>query len=224
MEVHNGDHQIKKFLTFHKEPEMSENVLSGDQLAWALVAEKEPSIICKQADVKYDYVANKFSMKCFGQDIIVDVLNYTIVSHSPLGEKIIHGLGHFFNLAALWYLGKAKNIPPSGQMISPASLSGGEIFQRGTHVLPLDQIAAKYGSDFDWFYAKGVELGGQRMEYGDASMRLFPFPRVPVTLILWGADEEFSARAGMFFDVTCEQHLPMDVIWSTAMTSVLILL
>jgi hypothetical protein len=55
-------------------------------------------------------------------------------------------------------------------------------------------------------------------------MRLFPFPRVPVTLILWGADEEFSARAGMFFDVTCEQHLPMDVIWSTAMTSVLILL
>jgi hypothetical protein len=203
---------------------MPENVLRSDQLAWVLVAEKEPSTICKQAGVQYDFVANTFSMQCFGQEIIVDASNYTIVSHSPLGEKLLHGLGHFFDLAALWYLGKAKNVPPSGQMISPASLSGGQIFQRGTHVLPLDQIVARYGNDFDRFYTKGAELGGQRMEYGDASMRLLPFPRVPVTLILWGADDEFPARAGMFFDATCEQHLPMDVIWSTAMTSVLILL
>jgi hypothetical protein len=203
---------------------MAENVLSGDQLAWALVAEKEPGAICKQADVQYDFVANKFIMQCFGQEIFVDASSYTIASPSPLGEKLLHRLGHFFDLAALWYLGKAKNVPPSGRMISPASLSGGEIFQRGTHVLPLEQIAVKYGSDFESFYKRGGELGGQRLEYGDASLRLFPFPRVPVIMILWGADEEFPARADMFFDVTCEQHLPTDVIWSTAMTAVLIML
>jgi len=203
---------------------MPENVLSGDQLAWALVAEEEPGRICKQADVQYDLVANKYIMNCFGQEILVDVANYTIASHSPLGEKLLHGLEHFFDLAVLWYLGKAKNILPSGRMISPASLSGGEIFQKGTHVLPLDEIAAKYGNDFAGFYKRGQELGGQQMEHGDASLRLFPFPRVPVTMILWGADEEFPARADMFFDATCEQHLPTDVIWSTAMTSVLIML
>jgi len=203
---------------------MAENVLSGDQLAWALIAEKEASIICKQADVQYDFIAHKFIMRCFGQEILVDAANYTIVSHSPLGEKFLHGLGYFFDLAALWYLGKARNIPPAGRMISPASISGGEIFQRGTHVLPLDQIAARYGGDLESFYKRGVELGAQQMEYGDACLRLFPFPRVPVTMILWRADEEFPARADMFFDATCEQHLPTDVIWSTAMTSVLIML
>jgi len=41
---------------------MPGSVLSGDQLAWALVAENEPGIICQQADVKYDFVANKFIM------------------------------------------------------------------------------------------------------------------------------------------------------------------
>jgi hypothetical protein len=224
MEVKHRVHASKKFLTFHKEAAMPENVLSGDQLAWALVAEKEPGIICKQADVQYDFVANKFSMQCFGQEILVDASSYTIASHSPLGEKLLHGLGHFFDLAALWYLGRAKDIPPSGRMISPASLSGGEIFQRGTHVLPLDKIAATYGSNFESFYQKGMELGGQQMEHGEASLRLYPFPRVPVTMILWGADAEFPARADMFFDATCEQHLPTDVIWSTAMTSVLIML
>lgn len=224
MAAYSRDHEIKKFLTSHKGVEMPENVLTGDQLAWALVAEKEPSVICKQAGVQYDFAANSFSMLCFGQEIIVGASNHTITSHSPLGQKLLHGLDHFFDLAVLWYLGKAKNILPSGQMISPASLSGGEIFQRGTHVLPLDQIAVKYGSDYDRFHEKCLELGGQQMQYGDASMRLFPFPRVPVTFILWEADEEFPARADMFFDATCEQHLPMDVIWSTAMTSVLILL
>jgi hypothetical protein len=224
MEAEQHFYAMKKFMTFDKGVEMPENVLSGDQLAWALVAEKEPSILSKQADVQYDFVANKYIMQCFGQEILVDVSSYTIASHSHLGEKLLHGLGHFFDLAALWYLGRAKNIPPSGRMISPASLSGGEIFQRGTHVLPLDQISARYGSDFEGFFKRGMALGGQQMDYGDASLRLFPFPRVPVTMILWGADEEFSARADMFFDATCEQHLPTDVIWSTAMTAVLIML
>lgn len=103
-------------------------------------------------------------------------------------------------------------------------MSGGEIFQRGTHVLPLDRLADRYANDFESFYKIGLELGGQQLEHDDASVRLYPFPRVPVTFILWKGDDEFPARADMFFDTTCEQHLPTDVIWSTAMTSVLIML
>ena len=45
---------------------MPGNVLSGDQLAWALVAENEPGTICQQADVKYDFVANSEEFEnCF---------------------------------------------------------------------------------------------------------------------------------------------------------------
>ena len=203
---------------------MPENILRGDQMAWALVAEKEPSTVCRQAGINYDFNTHKFMLHSFGQEIFVDIHNYTITSHSPLGKKLLRGFGHFFDLAVLWYMGRAKNMPSSGKLISPASLSGGEIFQKGTHVLPLDRIAARYDGDFEGFYGRGKVLAGQKLQYGDASLRLYPFPRVPVTFILWKADEEFPARADMFFDATCEQHLPTDVIWSTAMTSVLIML
>ena len=203
---------------------MPENVLSADQLAWALVAEREPGIICRQAGVQYDFTANKFIMKSFGQELFVDLTNHTVTSHTPLGEKLLHGLGYFFDLAALWYLGRAKNIQPSGRMVSPASLNGGEIFQKGTHVLPLDRIAERYDGNMEEFLQAGAVLGGELLDHGDASLRLYPFPRVPVTLILWQADAEFPARVDMFFDATCEQHLPTDVIWSTAMTAALIIL
>ena len=211
-------------LRFSQGVEMPGNVLSGDQMAWALVADNEPGTICQQADVQYDFVANKFVLQSFGQKIVIDVSNFTISSPTALGDQLLHRQGYFFDLACLWYLGKAKNKPLSGRLTSPASLSGGEIFQKGTHVLPLDQIASRYGNDLDGFYKKGLELGGKQLEHGDASLLLYPFPRVPVTLILWGPDEDFPARADMFFDMTCEQHLPTDVIWSTAMTSVLIML
>jgi hypothetical protein len=203
---------------------MQENTIIGDQMAWSLLTEKDTGTICSNAQVEYDPQAHRFIMQSFGQEILVDIGSYTVSSHSALGQKLLHGLKHFFDLAALWYLARAKNIPTSGRLISPASLSGGEIFQKGTHVLPVDKIAELYGEDRQGFYDKGLELGGQQLEHGDCSILLHPFPRVPVTVILWTGDEEFPARTDLLFDSTCEQHLPPDVLWSTAMTTVLAML
>ena len=72
---------------------MPENVLSADQLAWALVAENEPGTICKQADVRYHFEAGKFVMRSFGQEIVVDMSNFTISSPTSLGEQLLHNLG-----------------------------------------------------------------------------------------------------------------------------------
>ena len=51
--------------------------------------EKEYGTICQQADVQYDFMAHKFVMRSFGQEIVVDVSNFTITSPTSLGEKPI---------------------------------------------------------------------------------------------------------------------------------------
>ena len=48
---------------------MAEHVLSGDQLAWALIADQEPGMLCKRAQARHDFVANKFTVLSFGQEI-----------------------------------------------------------------------------------------------------------------------------------------------------------
>ena len=94
---------------------MQENTLIADQLAWSLIAERDSGTICRNAQVTYDPQGHKFIMQCFGQEVLVDIGGHNISSHSPLGQHLLHGLKHFFNLAAIWYLARAKNIPTSGR-------------------------------------------------------------------------------------------------------------
>lgn len=93
-------------------------------------------------------------------------------------------------------------------------------------MLPVELIAEKYGNNgnIQEFIRRGKELGGEQFSFGDASVQLLPFPRIPVVLILWKKDEEFQARANLLLDSTCELQLPVDIIWSTAMMSLLIML
>ena len=116
------------------------------------------------------------------------------------------------------------DIPLTGRLVQPVNVKGGDIFFRGTHVLPLDKLALKYGNDKTGFLKRGTDLGGMQMNYGDASVKLFPFPRLPVVIILWQEDDEFPSRADILFDSTCEFHLALDILWSTAMESLLIMM
>jgi hypothetical protein len=87
--------------------------------------------------------------------------------------------------------------------------------------LPLDRFAADYRTDIDAFKEKGMSLAGQPVAARDAAVSLLPLPRVPVTIVLWGEDEEFPARAELLFDETCLEHLPIDALWAAAMTCLL---
>jgi hypothetical protein len=37
-----------------------------------------------------------------------------------------------------------------------------------------------------------------------------------MTVVLWGADEEFGARAAILFDETAAEQLPLDALWMAA--------
>ena len=203
---------------------MNPSNITGDKLAWKLLAKCNPTDVCQRSKAHYDVALEQYHCICFGQEIIIDLHEKKIGSTSSIGKRLADGLDYYFNLAILWYLINAKELDPSDRLVNPISLKGGDIFRKGTHVLPLDRLAARYGQNPENFFASGRDLGGKSLEYGDASLLLLPFPRIPFTLILWAAEEEFPARTDLLVDSTCELHLPTDVIWSTAMATVLAML
>ena len=117
-------------------------------------------------------------------------------------------------LVTIMYLLKAKNIPPTGNMITEKDIKGGIQFFQGPHSLMTKTLVDRYQFAAEDFMAKGESIGGMRQEYGDAAIRLRPLPKIPVTYILYKGDEEFKGNVVVAFDETVGEHLPLDVIWA----------
>jgi hypothetical protein len=196
----------------------------GEEKAWEILKNTDPLCICKKAAVSFDEKSNAYLLRSFCMDFQIKPEERTIKSMGPSGQAIIEKYGHFFVHSCLWYLVSAQEIPLTGKLVKPVNIKGGDMFFRGSHVLPLDNLAKRYGTGKESFLTKGKELCAEILDFGDASLRLLPMPRVPVTLILWLTDEEFSSRTDLLLDASCEIQLPIDIIWSISMLSVLAML
>jgi hypothetical protein len=199
-------------------------LISGEEKAWEMILDLDPVDVCRRANVTYNRDTTSYLLNSFGFEFSISPLKREIKNLSENGKLFTKKLAYFFKPSVMSYLVNAKEIPLSGRLIKPENIKGGEFFFRGSHMLPLDKVAEKYKNDKEGFITGGKEFSGRLIGYGDASFELLPLPRLPVTLILWLTDEEFPARLDILFDSTCEIQVPLDIIWSTGMMSILALL
>lgn len=199
-------------------------ILSGKEKAWSLLKSAEPDTICKNAGVEFDKAGNAYILQSLNSTFKLNLDTCTIDPLSSGAEAILKKAGYFFSLSAPVYLLHAKDIPFTGKLINPQNLKGasGQFFTSGSHVLPVHKIASKYRTDPAGFARRCEELGGQALSYRDVSYCLYPFKRLPMTLILHLADDEFDAVVSILFDSSCELQCPVDVIWSSAMMLLLL--
>ena len=197
-----------------------EGRLDGVERAWEVLTSLNTEGVCRKTKADFDESAGYYILPLFNEKAYVSIKERRIWGDSKISDSILNELYHYSVLAVLWYLIQAKDINLSGNLINPRAVNGGLIFTQGTHELPLNRLVEKYSNDIKQFVKRGVSLGGEQMNYGDASIRLFPFPRIPVVLIIWKHNKEFPARADILLDSTCPRHLPTDILWSTTMMSI----
>lgn len=195
--------------------------IPGEDRSWARLTTLDPAEVCGRTAARFDERSGTYSLDCYGCEIHVLPRDKRIFSNTQQGSELLGKVDA--SLSLLWYLASSHAIPPSGRLVTPGSLPGGQIFQVGTHVLPLEPLAEKYGRAPEDFTETGRAWGGEVLDYGDASVRLWPLPQVPTTLILRTADEEFPAQVNLLLDSNCRFQLPTDIIWATCMMSALIL-
>ncbi|MBT4484127.1 MAG: DUF3786 domain-containing protein [Candidatus Latescibacteria bacterium] len=196
----------------------------GEKQAWDILTKIDHQVVQSNADVFFNHEKATYEMTCFGQCIYISLYDRNIYGKSHLGKFLINELGEISRLSILRYLIQAKDVSLSGKLVRPSDLPGGAIFIKGTHVLPLDRIIKRFDNNSEDFYSKGKEVGSTQLDYGDMSLKLFVFPRVPLVFIVWSGNEEFPSNCSLLFDSSCTLHLATDIIWSTAMMSVEILL
>jgi len=196
----------------------------GEAKAWDILAGMQPNDVCSAAKAAYDEASRSYMITSFGINFTIAPDKRTITSMDPKSALFLERYKDFFRLAVLWYMTSAKNIPATGRLIRPLDVKGGQRFFSGTHVLPLDRIEERFGRDKVAFIEQGLKFGAEIARYGDAAVRLYPLPRVPVTIILWLQDEEYPSRVTLFFDSTVDFQLSLsDIVWSVSMMATLVM-
>lgn len=192
----------------------------GETEAWDILSGLNPEDVMVNAKALFNSRDSTYELTCLGQDISISLMDRNVYGATALGKLLINELSDYSRLSILKYLIHSTDLPPSGQLMRPSDLPGGDIFIRGTHVLPLDKVAECFENNINEFIGIGKSLGGTQLDYGDMSIKMLPLPRVPVIIIVWSGDEEFPSKASLLIDSSCISQIPTDIIWSTAMMTI----
>jgi hypothetical protein len=124
--------------------------------------------------------------------------------------------GFIEELCLLTYLLKASDTPLADELVRAEKLDPGGFFFRGSHRLPIEKLEDAAGPMPEELENVGEILGAKACTFGDASIEVLVLPRIPVTLIIWAADEEFAARASILFDKSAARQMPLDALYALA--------
>jgi hypothetical protein len=182
-----------------------------DANLWQELSSMDVSEVCGRAAVRYDQGGGCYHIPFLHQ-------TYGCYPENRLIECFDHDgpqkLSFQFYLVLLTYLIRSQPIGLTGRMVTGSEIKGGDFFFKGPHALFTRPLEKRFGQDSHTFQEIGLRLGGSQTEFGDVSFRLWPLPKIPLCYILWVADEEFPARLVVTFDLSIEEHLPLDVIWA----------
>lgn len=110
----------------------------------------------------------------------------------------------------LHYLLTADGTPLGSEWIAFRNLPGGLGYDAAFQGRANLRLARAFGTDRDAFEAAARTLGGERLSFGDASFSFRLLPRVWLAVVLYLADDEFSATANVLFNAAASHYLPTE--------------
>lgn len=159
---------------------------------------------------RYDPESDSFVITMLNSEYQVDLEKRDIFLQQSKSQKV--QAGFIEQLCILSYLIRASQLPPSNKLVKAESLPGGAFFFRGPHVLPTGKLEDAFGGNPNLLYKCIEPLGAKKCDFGDASIELQVLPRVTLTFVVWGGDDEFPARGSILFDQTVCEQLPLDAL------------
>jgi len=120
----------------------------------------------------------------------------------PLKDKIL----------ILHYLTQSKGTPASSKIITYKELPEGANYFPTFYKRAIKPLVDHFGQEPHRLADTAEKLGGQKANYGDVAVTINAFRRVPITLVLWRGDEEFSPEGNILFDSTISDYLSTEDI------------
>jgi hypothetical protein len=164
---------------------------------------------CRKSGTQYQLVD-------FKQTILIQYLNQSYRIALPSGEISLVDSAEKIpirdKLLILHYLISAKGTPPANKLITFRELPEGSVYFPTFSRRTIKPILGYFGKEPHRLIDAGGKLGGHTSDYGDTAVTINAFSHVPITIILWGGDDEFTPQGSIVFDATISDYLPTEDI------------
>ena len=137
-------------------------------------------------------------------EIVINYLNqpYHIILSG--GEILLEDSGIvaplIHKILILHYFTGAMGTSATGKLIAYKQLLGGISYFPAFSHRAITPFVNHFGKSPELLIKAAAKLGGREADYGDVSVTVNAFDRVPVTLVLWRGDEELAPNGNILFD------------------------
>ena len=173
---------------------------------WQQLVKLDAGKTAAKAQCQYSKESNTYTIPFLNTVYTVDTSAKEIYSTSNNGTEFVE------QLCILAYLINAADIPENGKLVKPDSLAGGEFFFKRVHSLDTGKLENVFGECPELLHSIAEQFDAGRCEFGDASIKLYALPRLPLIIVVWQSDDEFPPRASILFDKTADKQLPLDAL------------
>ena len=149
-----------------------------------------------------------FSIPLLGADVAIRYPEFEFGPDSPLPPHMRALLVH--------HLAISDGSAPSGDWTAYADLPDGRFYSRAFQGYTGDALARQLAERAAALPDAIASLSGRTLSpeelatNADSAWVVPALPRVPIVVVWWDSDDEFSARAELLFDRTALHHLPID--------------
>jgi hypothetical protein len=192
---------------------------SGKPLRYyqAIYRELDPGEIAQRCNLEFNRESSRFSLRVLGTEHSVPHPEFALLesdaneSHGEVVSEAVDesdpesdtDVSDYEKILFLRYLCEGKYFPQQGQRLSYNEIPWGFVYYRNFEGRCLKRCARVLGKDIQKF-VKMIEnnpnLHAEALNIGDASYRLEFINGLYISIILWGADDEFQPSAQLLFD------------------------
>ena len=120
----------------------------------------------------------------------------------PIRDKIL----------ILHYLTQAKGTPITNKLITFRELPEGANYFPTFSKRAIKPLLDHFGREPERLIDTAEKLGGHKVDYGDVAVTINAFSYVPITLVLWQGNKEFTPEGSILFDNTVSDYLSTEDI------------
>jgi len=110
-------------------------------------------------------------------------------------------------LIVLHYLIGAMSIEPTGTLLSFRELKGGDVYWKAYEGRSILRLQDFFGERPNALHEAVKGMEHKRASMGDVGYIITALPKVPVTVAVWGSDDELPASANVLWDETVKYYL-----------------